>query len=67
MDIGKMLEIAYAWAQHHTGWNTPLLDGVMTALPHFEASWLKSLRNYLKKINATIEVCKVPSYHLQQY
>eukprot|EP00957_Ditylum_brightwellii_P037990 2873365-Ditylum_brightwellii.AAC.1 len=60
-----MLEIAYAWAQHQTGWNTLILDDVTTALPHFEARWLKSLRNYLKKINSTIEVCKDPSYPLQ--
>eukprot|EP00957_Ditylum_brightwellii_P145711 11095306-Ditylum_brightwellii.AAC.1 len=62
IDIERMLEIAYAWAQYQTGWNTPNLDDVKTALPHFEARWLKSLRNYSKKINATIEVSKDPSY-----
>eukprot|EP00957_Ditylum_brightwellii_P170824 13001967-Ditylum_brightwellii.AAC.1 len=60
-----MLEIAYVWAQHQTDWNTPILDDVATALPHLEARWLKSLRNYLKKNNAAIEVCKDPSYPLQ--
>eukprot|EP00957_Ditylum_brightwellii_P015061 1136258-Ditylum_brightwellii.AAC.1 len=64
-DIGKMPEIAYVWVQHQTGWNTPILDGVKTALPHFEARWLKSLRKYSKKINTTIEVSKDPSYPLQ--
>eukprot|EP00957_Ditylum_brightwellii_P135685 10347662-Ditylum_brightwellii.AAC.1 len=42
-DIGNMLEIAYEWAQHQIGWNVPILDGVATPLPHFEARWLKSL------------------------
>eukprot|EP00957_Ditylum_brightwellii_P028271 2135274-Ditylum_brightwellii.AAC.1 len=66
-DIGKMLEIAYAWAQYQTGWNIPILDDIKMPLPHFEARWLKSLQNYLKEINATIEVCKDPSYPLQWY
>eukprot|EP00957_Ditylum_brightwellii_P201282 15324923-Ditylum_brightwellii.AAC.1 len=66
-DIGKMLEITYAWAQYQTDWNTPVLDDVMTALLHAEARWLKYLRNYLKKINTTIGVCKDPSYLLQCY
>eukprot|EP00957_Ditylum_brightwellii_P000299 23895-Ditylum_brightwellii.AAC.1 len=33
-----MLEIAYAWAQHQTGWNAPILDDIKTTLPHFEVS-----------------------------
>eukprot|EP00957_Ditylum_brightwellii_P189462 14421311-Ditylum_brightwellii.AAC.1 len=29
--IGEMLEVSYAWAQHQTGWSTPILDDVTTA------------------------------------
>eukprot|EP00957_Ditylum_brightwellii_P181151 13798662-Ditylum_brightwellii.AAC.2 len=66
-DKGKMLEIVYAWAQHQTGWNNPILDDVTSEFPYFGARWLEFLRNYLKKINNTIEVSKGPSYCLQQY
>eukprot|EP00957_Ditylum_brightwellii_P095232 7253510-Ditylum_brightwellii.AAC.1 len=58
-DIGKMLEIAYAWAQRQTGWNTPILDDVMTALPRFEARQLRSLQNYLKRLMLLLKCTRI--------
>eukprot|EP00957_Ditylum_brightwellii_P110476 8425397-Ditylum_brightwellii.AAC.1 len=66
-DIGIILEIAYAWAQHQIGLNVSILDGIITPLPNVEARWLKSLQKDLKKIYTTIEVCKDPSYQLHWY
>eukprot|EP00957_Ditylum_brightwellii_P162451 12370569-Ditylum_brightwellii.AAC.1 len=60
-----MLETAYEWAQHQSGWDTPILEGVTIDIPHLEARWLKSLRKYLKKIDASIEICRDISYPLQ--
>eukprot|EP00957_Ditylum_brightwellii_P179053 13639539-Ditylum_brightwellii.AAC.1 len=45
--IVNIQEIAYEWTQHQSGWDTPILEDVIIDIPHLEARWLKSLREYL--------------------
>eukprot|EP00957_Ditylum_brightwellii_P040723 3082392-Ditylum_brightwellii.AAC.1 len=47
------------------GWDMPILDDTTIDLPHPEARCLKSLREYLKKIDASIEIYRDTSYPLQ--
>eukprot|EP00957_Ditylum_brightwellii_P107991 8237880-Ditylum_brightwellii.AAC.1 len=54
----KALEIAYEWAQYQSGWGTSILEDVTSDLPHLEVRWLKSLIEYLKKIDTSIEIHK---------
>eukprot|EP00957_Ditylum_brightwellii_P182546 13905814-Ditylum_brightwellii.AAC.1 len=49
------------------GWDTPILEDVTSDLPHLEVRWLKSLRDYIKKIDASIEIYRGISYPLQRY
>eukprot|EP00957_Ditylum_brightwellii_P122127 9313934-Ditylum_brightwellii.AAC.1 len=65
--IVNIQEIAYEWAQHQLGWDTPILEDVTSDLPHLEERWLKLLREYLKKIDASIEIYRDMSYPLQKY
>eukprot|EP00957_Ditylum_brightwellii_P193644 14746425-Ditylum_brightwellii.AAC.1 len=62
-----MLEIAYEWAQHQSGWDTPILEDVTIDIPHLESRWLQSLREYLENINTSIENYRDISYPLQRY
>eukprot|EP00957_Ditylum_brightwellii_P133652 10189666-Ditylum_brightwellii.AAC.1 len=36
-DAGDLVNIAYRWAQHQTGWHLPILEDVTENLLHFEA------------------------------
>lgn len=53
---GKLLRIAVAWTQYAIGTSTPFLTDTATPLPHMESRWLKSLREYLRKIRGSIEL-----------
>jgi hypothetical protein len=53
---GKLLRITIAWAQFCVGTSTPLLSETATALPHLEAEWLNSLRQYLCDVEGSIAV-----------
>ena len=53
---GQLLRHATAWAQYAIGTSVSFLIDVHTALPHMEAKWLASLRNYLRTLSARIEV-----------
>jgi hypothetical protein len=53
---GKLLRIAVAWLQHTLGTSRSFLQDTSTRLPHMEAKWLKSLRDYLKHVKGNIEV-----------
>ena len=55
-EAGKLLKCVVAWAQYTTGMATPILETPAVALPHLEAKWLKSLRQYLRDTNAAIQV-----------
>jgi hypothetical protein len=55
-DISHMLRIDLAWCQAQAGISIPILENPTLDLPHLEARWLPSLRNFLADINATIEV-----------
>ena len=51
---GKLLRVAVSWAQHGVGTSAEILQDVTTQWPHFEAKWLKSLRQYLCDIGGEI-------------
>lgn len=53
---GKMLRIAVAWAQFNAGTGASILEDTTTKLPHLEAAWLKSLRQYLQDVGGTLEM-----------
>jgi hypothetical protein len=55
-DTGKLLRVAIAWLQLHTGVGFSLLDNVTTVVPHLAARWLPSLRMFLASINGTIQL-----------
>ena len=55
-DIGITLRITVAWAQFTVGTGTSILSDTSTNFPHFEAKWLKSLRNGLQRINGQIQL-----------
>ena len=55
-DTGKLLRVAVAWLQLHTGVSFSLLDNVTTVIPHTATRWLPSLRTFLASINGTIQL-----------
>ena len=57
---GKLLQITVSWAQDGVGSCTPILQDVTTQWPHFEAKWLKSLRQYLRDIGG--QLCLSETY-----
>eukprot|EP00957_Ditylum_brightwellii_P057884 4388689-Ditylum_brightwellii.AAC.1 len=65
-NTSKLLRILLSWSQHHTGWHSSILLDVDSPLPHFEARWLKSLRQYLTKISAIIKIDEKYVYSNQQ-
>lgn len=54
--IGQLLRTVLAWANYSVGMSVCLLAEVTTSLPHLEAKWLGSLRHYLCRVRAWIEV-----------
>lgn len=52
--ISQVLRIAIAWAQWQSGLSQSILQDTRTKLPHIEARWIQSLRNFLHKIKASI-------------
>ena len=53
---GEVLRIAVAWSQYCAGTSWSILEDTSTKLPHLEASWLVSLRQYLQDIEASLEL-----------
>jgi hypothetical protein len=53
---GKLLRIAVAWTQYTVGTSISFLTDTTTPLPHMEVKWLKSLRDYLRYIQGTIQL-----------
>ena len=54
--IGKLLKCLLAWTNYNVGTSQSVLADVTTPLPHMEAKWLGSLRDYLRHVRAWIEV-----------
>jgi hypothetical protein len=54
--IGKMLRNLISWTNYSVGILVSVLEDVNTPLPHMEAMWLGSLRNYLQHTKAWITV-----------
>jgi len=53
---GQLLRHATAWTQYALGTSVSFLTDVTTALPHMEAKWLASLRQYLATVSGRIEL-----------
>jgi hypothetical protein len=52
----RLLRIAVSWCQFQAGTSTPILTNVTTHLPHLESRWIPSLRQFLCRIQASIEL-----------
>jgi hypothetical protein len=55
---GQLLRIAVAWAQFVAGTSSSILIDVDTPLPQLETKWITSLRSYLQRVGARIELDK---------
>ena len=55
-EAGQLLRIAVAWAQFNAGISAGIFDDVWTQLPHLESRLLASLRDYLRTIDARLEL-----------
>jgi hypothetical protein len=53
---GQQLHCALSWTQMTAGTLQSILIDVHSALPHLVSKWLASLRTFLSKIEATIEL-----------
>jgi hypothetical protein len=54
--MGCLTCIAMAWAQFCAGTGTPILENTITKLPHAEAKWIMSMRDFLTATQGTIEL-----------
>jgi hypothetical protein len=52
----RLLRIAQSWFQYQSGLGQSILTNVHQHLPHIESRWLPSLRLFLSRIKATIEL-----------
>ena len=53
---GQLMRCALSWTHMTVGTSQSILIDVHTAMPHLESKWLGSLRTFLSKIDAIIEV-----------
>ena len=53
---GQLMRCALSWTHMTAGTSQSILIDVHTAMPHLESKWLGSLRTFLSKIDAVIEV-----------
>jgi hypothetical protein len=53
---GQLMRCAVAWTQLTAGTSWSILHDVSTALPQLESKWLSSLRTFLAKIQARLEI-----------
>ena len=54
--IGRLLRVLLSWTNYSAGLSVSVLADVTTPLPHLEAKWLGSMRDYLNHTRAWIEV-----------
>ena len=54
--IGTLLRNLVTWANYSVGTSVSLLEDVSTPLPHLEAKWLRSIRDYLHHVGAWIDL-----------
>jgi hypothetical protein len=55
-DTGKLLQVAIAWLQLHTGVGVSLLNNMTTMIPLIATGWLPSLRTFIASIQGTIQL-----------
>jgi hypothetical protein len=53
---GSLSRTTLAWAQHNSGCPFPLLEYPEKAVPHLEAVWFASLRQFLTEVQCRIKV-----------
>ena len=53
---GKLLKCAVAWNQMTAGTSYSIFQRVHDVLPHMESKWLASMRTFMSKINANLEL-----------
>ena len=51
---GQILRVVMAWIQYCTGTSWSILEQPQEPLPHLESSWIKSMREYLAKIDGKL-------------
>ena len=56
---GRLMKILLAWTNYSVGMGTSCLEDVTTPMPHLEAKWLTSLRRYLAKLDASLQIDNV--------
>jgi hypothetical protein len=61
--VSNQLKVALSWAQLQAGTGKSIMEDVETELPHLEAVWLPSLREFLKRVKChlTLDDPLVPS------
>jgi hypothetical protein len=64
--MGHLTRIAMAWAQFCAGTGTPILENTITKLPHAEAKWIMSMRDFLTATQGTIELLDHSAAKLQR-
>jgi len=52
--VSDILRVAVSWSQCQSGLSKSFLEDTTTKLPHLECRWLKSLRTFLRRIQANI-------------
>jgi hypothetical protein len=63
---GKLLRITMAWAQYCAGTKIPVMEDTVVKLPHLEAEWLVSLRQFLHAVGGRLELDETFVAPLQQ-
>ena len=68
---GNLLRVALSWAQAQTGvsfpiMSLPIMSRPMVVLPHLEAKWLGSLREFLATLNVQLQVDAPDTPRLQR-
>ena len=54
--VSRTLQIAVLWAQWQAGIDQPILEDIQSPIPYLECRWIKSLREFLRKIEGQIIV-----------
>ncbi len=54
--VGKLLKYTMAWLHPFVGMSYSVLEQVNAPLPHLESKWIRSLRNFLVSISASLHL-----------
>jgi len=62
----KMLLITLDRLQHNSGLGTPLLEDPHVWAPHMEGLWIPQIRNFLRRINGSLQIADLVLQPLQR-